>query len=118
VRLAFVVLLALAVAFVVYRMAQPDEPPPPPKIVEQKKHDCRDLCEQTMIVEKLDETYLKNCRARCDGPAPPHEVPSRITVAPADHSRTLKDERTLKNERTLKDERTLKNERTPKNDRR
>lgn len=93
-RLVFILLLALAVAFAVYRLTQPELPP---KIADkqdaQKKHDCRDLCEQTMIVEKLDETYLKNCRARCDGPPAPHEVPRRITVAPADHSRTVKDER-------------------------
>ena len=95
-RLAFVLLLALAVAFAVYQLTQPERAPTiagAQKQDAQKQHDCRDLCEQTMIVEKLDETYLKNCRARCDGPPAPHEIPRRITVAPADHSRTLKDER-------------------------
>jgi hypothetical protein len=49
---------------------------------------CRDQCEQRQIVERSGgDEELRACRARCAGQssaaARPHEVPSRITVAPA-----------------------------------
>jgi hypothetical protein len=55
-----------------------------------KHEECRDLCEQTQIVEKLDDEYVRNCRARCDAQAKKerddhYEPIERITVAPADH---------------------------------
>src|SRR5438067_195437 len=50
---------------------------------------CRDQCEQRQIVEGSGgDEELRACRARCGGQSSgaatrPHEVPSRITVAPA-----------------------------------
>jgi hypothetical protein len=70
---------------------------PVPKIVTEKKlQDCRDQCEQTAIVEQLAEDVMRACRARCVkeiAPPRPHEVPRRITVAPGDHSRTIRSEK-------------------------
>jgi type II secretory pathway pseudopilin PulG len=59
--------------------------------------DCRDQCEQSAIVgqgtNQIDDQALRACRARCDGRAPeakrPYEPIRSISVAPADHSRSL-----------------------------
>ena len=69
------------------------DPPLPRAVTAQKLHDCRDLCEQNGIVEQLPEKVVKACQARCakDTPPPPYEPIRRITVAPADHSRTIRD---------------------------
>jgi hypothetical protein len=61
--------------------------PPPAATAATAKQvkDCRDMCEQRVLVEHLGDAELRACRARCDGHAPPtanapaHEVPSRIT---------------------------------------
>ena len=62
------------------------------KAAQQRDQDCRDLCEQTQIVEKLDDEYLRKCRARCDADRQKerennYQPIKRITVAPADHRR-------------------------------
>jgi len=48
-----------------------------------------------VIVEQLSDAQLATCRAACEArhPAPPREPIRRITVAPADHSRTIRDEK-------------------------
>jgi hypothetical protein len=53
--------------------------------------DCRDTCEQNVIVTQAGEPALRSCRAVCDAryaaaAAPPHEVPSRITRAAPAHA--------------------------------
>jgi hypothetical protein len=57
---------------------------------QRARDDCRDTCEQTAILAHGSDEDLRACRARCDGSyavtAPPHEVPSRITRAPATHA--------------------------------
>ncbi len=75
------------------RWGRPAPPPPPAPVARQQLKDCRDLCEQTAIVEHLPEDQMKACRARCEArlPLPPREPIRRITVAPADHRSTLRD---------------------------
>jgi hypothetical protein len=74
-------------------------PPAPvaPAAARQAVKDCRDQCEQTAVVEQLPEERMLACRARCEerDPAPPptHEPIRRITVAPPDHSRTIRSEK-------------------------
>jgi hypothetical protein len=66
----------------------PPAPPPSPREIKE----CRDRCEQRQILaggdteeQRRSEEELRACRRRCGGEAAsrPHEVPSRITVAPA-----------------------------------
>jgi hypothetical protein len=54
---------------------------------------CRDDCEQWAIVTQAGDAPLR-CRAACERATPPtpHEPIRRVTRAPADHSRTLRDE--------------------------
>jgi hypothetical protein len=60
-----------------------------PALTSKQRDACRDQCEQGQIVAGTsDDAQLRACRARCDaqagvGALAPHEVPSRITVAPA-----------------------------------
>jgi hypothetical protein len=68
---------------------------PAPKVqataATHKAHDeCRDACEQNAILTQSGDDALRACRANCDGrygisTSTPHEVPSRITRAPAVH---------------------------------
>jgi hypothetical protein len=66
-----------------------------PRLSAKQREECRDQCEQGQIVAGTsDDAALRACRARCDGQAGvgaaglgPHEVPSRITRAPANHAR-------------------------------
>jgi hypothetical protein len=55
--------------------------------------DCRDQCEQAAVVGQTGDEALRACRARCEGRAPeakrPYEPIRSISVAPADHSRSL-----------------------------
>jgi hypothetical protein len=83
-----------------------DEPPPTagrvpaaaaarPTLTPKQRDECRDQCEQGQLVAGTsDDAALRACRARCDrlagiasggggGAIGPHEVPSRITKAPA-----------------------------------
>jgi hypothetical protein len=73
----------------------PKSPPPaaPPAATATNRRaddDCRDACEQQAILSQSGDDALRACRAGCDaryGGAviAPHEVPSRITRAPAVH---------------------------------
>ena len=64
-------------------------PHPAPVLAEHEA--CTDACEQAVIVGKGSDLQLRACRARCDAdhplPEPVREVPTKITVAPADHHR-------------------------------
>ena len=93
-RVVFVAALVLLFAWLLAWQETPPPPPPPSSAaVHRERKDCRDLCEQTAIVEQLAEAQMKACRARCERqtPLPPREPIRRITVAPADHSRTIRD---------------------------
>jgi hypothetical protein len=86
-------------AFAVAAGCDPDAPasapPPPPKAqptaaTARARDDCRDACEQNAILAQAGDDALRACRAGCDGKygaatSAPHEVPSRITRAPAVH---------------------------------
>jgi hypothetical protein len=84
---------AVAGAAVMYRDKLPFQlpsvstPAPAPRLTRKQVEDCRDRCEQQMVVAGSDEQSMRNCRKRCEGNGPsadaPHEVPSKITVAPA-----------------------------------
>jgi hypothetical protein len=68
--------------------ARPSLPPRPTasRATARQIEDCRDACEQRQVVGgREDDAELRACRARCEGQAQPgpHEVPSRITVAPS-----------------------------------
>jgi hypothetical protein len=91
VRIFLVALLAMAGAWLLAMSLREEAPPAPPSpvVTRQKTKDCRDLCEQTAIVEQLSERYLHDCRARCEGPPVPKEPIHRITVAPANHRSTV-----------------------------
>jgi hypothetical protein len=97
--LAGALVSALVIAAAAWRDAPPPPPPPPASrtAVHQQLKDCRDQCEQTAIVEQLPEWRMVACRAACEErhPLPPakREPIRRITVAPADHTRTLRDEK-------------------------
>jgi len=64
-------------------------PPPTPIVAAHNNQGCRDLCDQRVITEHLPDNVLRLCRARCDVEHPivvaPREIPSGISVAPADH---------------------------------
>jgi hypothetical protein len=99
VRVLFVAALVMLLAWLLataWREAPPTPPaqPPAPAVTHQKLKDCRDLCEQNAIVEQLPEELMRACRLRCEGrfPPPRREPIRRITVAPADHSRTIRSE--------------------------
>lgn len=96
-RFLLLLLLLPAAGYVVWTQFRPSLPPlpslrsltsptPPAKTAREIK-DCRDQCEQRLIVAGSGgDEELRACRARCEGSATtarPHEVPSRITVAPA-----------------------------------
>jgi hypothetical protein len=83
-------------AFAVAAGCDPDAlapSPPPPKAqpsaaTARARDDCRDACEQNAILAQSGDDALRACRAGCDGKygaatSAPHEVPSRITRAPA-----------------------------------
>jgi len=59
--------------------------------VEKAAQDCRDTCEQTNILAGGGDDALRACRERCDArfAPPPHEVPSRISVARPAHAPPL-----------------------------
>jgi hypothetical protein len=64
-----------------------------PRLSPKQVKDCRDQCEQSLIAASghADDAPLRACRTSCTAAgsgAGPHEVPSRITVAPADHARS------------------------------
>jgi hypothetical protein len=74
-----------------------DAPAPPPASSKppaaaaanpKAREECRDACEQQVILAHSGDEALRACRAACENrygaatPAP-HEVPSRITRAPA-----------------------------------
>jgi hypothetical protein len=86
-----VALLLLFVGGACEEQATTPPPPTPAQVAAsaaKARKDCRDQCEQTALIVGGTETQLRACRARCDGahPAPPHEVPSKITVAPPAHT--------------------------------
>ncbi len=67
----------------------PPSAPLAPVVAARNNHGCRDLCDQRVVVEHIPDNVLRLCRARCDVEHPvtvaPREIPSSITVAPADH---------------------------------
>jgi hypothetical protein len=89
---ALIMLLAWGLA-IVFREPAPPPSPPSPAAVHHQLKDCRDLCEQTGIVDQLPEWRVRACWSSCEEryPPPPREPIRRITVAPADHSRTIRD---------------------------
>ena len=72
----------------------PSPAPPKPPVAAaanpKAREECRDACEQQVILAHSGDEALRACRTACEnryGAAtpPPHEVPSRITRAPAVH---------------------------------
>jgi hypothetical protein len=69
----------------------PAAPRPQPTAATKRAHDdCRDACDQSAILTQASDDALRACRANCDGrygvsTSAPHEVPSKITRAPAVH---------------------------------
>jgi len=57
---------------------------------QHQRDDCRDACEQQVIVAQAGDAALRDCRAHCDArygaAAAPHEVPSKITRAAPVHA--------------------------------
>jgi len=99
---ATLIVLAGASGWLLYpRFAAPPPPPPSTPVVHRQLKDCRDLCEQTAIVEQLAEKQVRTCWASCEAkfPPPPREPIRRITVAPADHSSTIRDDVKIQRQR-------------------
>ena len=87
--LATVLLVVLgAAAFYWSRWRLQPAPAAPPQTAAEREQ-CRDACEQSAIVARHDDEWLKRCRAGCEGgptaTAPLKPVIRRITVAPVDH---------------------------------
>jgi hypothetical protein len=72
-------------------------PTPPPRApavaaTPKQRDDCRDACEQEVIVAQSGDGALRACRSACDarygglGMSPIHEVPSRISRAAPVHA--------------------------------
>jgi hypothetical protein len=84
--------LLIVVAAVAACDADPPPPAPPPRVqataTQKALDECRDTCEQNVIVTQAGDAALRSCRAGCDAryPAPPHEVPSRITRSAPTHA--------------------------------
>ena len=55
------------------------------KLVRSKE--CRDLCEQKAILDKLSDDWLHRCRDECGLPSKPYEPIRSISRAPADHAK-------------------------------
>jgi hypothetical protein len=57
---------------------------------QRQREDCRDACEQQVIVAQAGDAVLRACRAKCDArygaAVAPHEVPSKITRAAPVHA--------------------------------
>jgi hypothetical protein len=57
---------------------------------QRQRDDCRDACEQQVIVSQSGDAALRACRANCDArygaSVAPHEVPSKITRAAPVHA--------------------------------